>query len=421
MKKPPPIGLLLVVVALGAGAVGFFLGRAGDAPPDRSRAGSERPVVLLADPERGLPTVAVTQDWLAGENGGGPGAAAADAPLGPPPSELVQALRTHAGSERAQQIVAGMIADAALRGGEALPELRTLLESGEDIRFTGFDGRPGGFPSLRVALLAAAEATGDPAAAQLIAEVAATTESPVEVVWSAHLLDRLDALDAKTAQRTLDSLNRKLTPEEFKAMGPVVRQVVPAVAAADPGYAETFLLANLRAPPGQGAHPRLVAPALDGLPIDRARDLVFSTLTTGDVHDRTKRMLAGQAAQRPELGMLQELRRAIETNTMPAPVAGAVAHNAVGGRAFHQMQRDARQALRAGDLDGARELATQFHARIDEAHKTVGAARTAGAQVSRKADTTLQLHRQTLDQLRAEIAREIKRRERAAAEAERRG
>jgi hypothetical protein len=326
----------------------------------------------------------------------------------PPPAELLDSLRQGGDDERSQILLVGMVANAAHRGSAALPELKELLDSGIDLKFPSYDGRGLGYPSLRVALLAAAEATGDPGAAQLIAEVTRTTESPVEVVFGAHLLDRLQALDPATAQRTLDSLGKPLPPDQQKAMGPIAGRVVPAAAATDPVYAEQFLMAQLRMPKGTGADPRLVVPVLDGLPAERVTDVVMAGLTAADVDDRAKRTLAARATQRSELNVLTELRHGIEAGRLGPDVAATVARSAVANRAYGQLERQARRALKAGDLPAARQLATAYYERLSETDQTLAAARSRGAKLPGDIGALKELQRKRLDTLRAQIAREAK-------------
>ncbi|HEX5138776.1 MAG TPA: hypothetical protein VFY93_17520 [Planctomycetota bacterium] len=332
----------------------------------------------------------------------------------PAPDELMEALQRSPDGDKAQILLIGMVANAASRGPAALPGIRELLRSGVDLQFPDWDGKGLGYPSLRVALLAAAEATGDPSAAQLVAEVARTSESPVEVVFGAHILDRLQALDAPTAQRALDALGKPLTKEQARAMGGIVDRVVPAAAAADPAYAEQFLMTQLRMPKGQGADPRFAAAVLDGIPARRAQDLVVANLTAADVSDGAKRMLAGRAATRAELSMLTELQHGIEAGIYSKPVAATIAQSAVGNRAYRQIEREARRALKAGDLDKARALATDYHQWITATQQTVEAAQRMGAPLRRELPTYMKLQQQRLFTIRNQIAKALKQQAAAA-------
>jgi len=405
---------MLLAVALGAGAVGYFLGRS-QAPAPVPRPVPRQAAILEdqlweepVDPYADSPTTG-DEETVA------PAAAEKDKAGNEealPPSRLIDTLRAQAGSPRSQQILIGMVADAARLGGPVLADIKNLLDSGVDLTFASYRGKPGEFPTLRTALLAAAEASGDPAAMEMIQEVAQTSKSTVEVVYSAHLLDRLDALDPETAQRTLESLSRPLSPDEKKALGSIVGRVIPEAARANPDYAENFLRTQLHTPLGTGANPRYVIPALDGLAAERARDVVMGSLASEDVDERVKRALAGRAAQRQELGMLTELRTAIESNILSPRISASIAHSAMSGRRYYAYSRQARQALRHGDLDKARQVAEQFHQRLLEATRTVDAARNAGARLSPKLDTIAKLNSQTLDQVRAQIRRQIDKRRR---------
>jgi hypothetical protein len=419
-QKRPKTGLLVLFVAVGAVTVGFLVGRmqapdpARDGRPQRPSARAVAPVAELppAAPTEGSDENGFDDPYLENE------AVPADVPT---PSELLDALRQHAGSERGQIIALGMVANAARLGSAALPEIRELLKSNVDIPLAGYSGQGLGYPSLRVALMAAAEATGDPEAVALIAEVAQTTESPVEVVFSAHLLDRLDALDASTAQRTLASLAGQLSPEQKKAIGSVVGRIVPAAAAADPGYAETLLTQQLRMEKGTGADPRYMAPILDGLSGERARDIVMSAMTAADVTDRNKRMLASRAAQRAELSLLSDLRQSIEMGVVPPKVASSIAHSAIGGRRYSNMERATRRALKTGDLDKARQIAGTYRERLAEANLTIAAAKNSGARLRNDIYTYARLRQQRLNAMKGQIAKaykkKIKAEQRAAAQA----
>lgn len=414
-RKRPKTGLLVLFVAVGAATVGFLVGRM--QAPDAAREGRrERLPARRLTPE---PPPATARSHEPAANG-------LDDPYleqeavpddVPTPSELLVSLRQHAGTERGQIIVLGMVANAARLGSAALPEIRELLQSNVDIPLTGYSGQGLGYPSLRVALMAAAEATGDPEAVSLIAEVAQTTESPVEVVFSAHLLDRLDALDADTAQRTLTSLAGQLSPEQKKAIGAVVGRVVPAAAAADPGYAETLLTQQLRMERGTGADPRFMAPILDGLPGQRAHDIVMSAMTAADVTDRNKRMLVSRAAQRAEISLLSDLRQSIETGVVSPKIASAIAHSAIGGRRYSNMERASRRAIKAGDLDQARSLVGAYRERLNEANLTIDAAKNSGARLRNDIYTYARLRQQRLNAMKAQVAKAYEKRRKAAEQA----
>ncbi|MHC4974215.1 MAG: hypothetical protein ACYTG3_17990 [Planctomycetota bacterium] len=412
-RKRPKTGLLVLFVAVGAATVGFLVGRI--QAPDAAREGrrerpAARPVTLVPEP----PPAGERATELA-DNGFDDPYLEKDAVPDdvPTPSDLIVSLREHAGTERGQIIVLGMVANAARMGSAALPEIRELLRSNADIKLGGYSGQGLGYPSLRVALMAAAEATGDPEAVNLIAEVAQTTESPVEVVFSAHLLDRLDALDADTAQRTLSSLSGQLSPEQKKAMGAVVGRVVPAAAAADPVYAETLLTQQLRMEKGTGADPRFMAPILDGLPGDRAHDLVMSAMTAADVSDRNKRMLVSRAAQRAELSLLSDLRQTIETGVVSPRIASSIAHSAIGGRRYSNMEKRARRAAKAGDFDKARQIAGAYRDRLNEANLTIDAARNAGARLRNDINTYARLRQQRFNAMKAQIAKAYQKKKKA--------
>jgi hypothetical protein len=406
--------MLLLAVALGAGGAGYLLGRfdADEPAPPRGGAGT---TVIVA----GLPPAADAPDeaWLdaADPDDGvaetGTDSTAARPPT--PPSEIIDSLRRYSDGPRAQKIVAGLIADAARLGAPMLPEIADLLKSGIDVELGGYSPEKGGYPSLRVALLAAAEATGDPAAAAIVAEVTRTSTSPVEVVFGADILDRLHALDAPSAQRTLEALAGPLSAEQRKAMGPVLGRVVPRAAAADPVYAETLLTTQLRA--SDQSNTRVLMPVLNGLPADRAQAMVLATMTAPDVSDVNKRWIAGQAARRSEVSMLKELRHAIESNTVSPRVATSVAYSSMNGGPYRTFTHHARRAMRDGDLATAKDLATQYYARLEEAQRTVEAARNAGATLQPRLATTARGLQQGLDELRRQIARRQKQLEKQAA------
>jgi len=412
-RKGPRTGVLILCVAVGSGGLGYMLGAETGGAPEAVRPprADTRPLVVLEPP----PTLPPAWEDLPAEDGEGGAEAAPEivSVEGMSTAELLRSLQEHAGTERGQMMLLGMVADAARRGPAALPELRELLESGVDIQFPGYTGKGLGYPSLRVALLAAAEATGDPEAARIIADVAHSSESPVEVVYSAHLLDRLDALDPQTAQRTLDALAKPLTAEQKKAMGAVAGRVLPAVAAVDPAYAENFLALQLRMPKGTGTDPRFAAAVLDGLPADQARSLVLNTLSAADVSERNKQLLAARASQRQELSMLTELRQGIESNAFTPKIAGAIANSALGGSSYRVMQYETRRAIKQGNLEEARGYAALYHERLVEVQRTIEAARNAGARVRPDVMAQLQLSQRRLDMLRAQISSALKKQTKA--------
>jgi len=417
-RKPPPVGLLLAMVAVGAGLAGYLVGRWEGADELPARPASPRRVAAV-DP---------WDEVFGDEDNGGvgleeaePGSEAVAAEPDPSESgkpltmsERLVALKRAGDSPRSQKMLLGLVADAASRGAAALPDLKALLDEGRDIKFAAYDGKSPGYPSLRVALLAAAEATGDPAAAALIHDVAATSESPVEVVFSAHLLDRLDSLDAATAQRTFEALSGNLSAEEKKAMAAVVGKVVPAAAKADPAYAEHFIVTQLRITEGPRADPRLVVPALTGLPAARARAIVFDSVVATDVSDRTKRMLASRAAQHGDTKMLTDLRTAIESNAVSPKVSAAVARSAMSGSIYGQMERSAWKALKAGDLKEATQAARNIEMRLNEARLTVNAALNTGAKVPAEINKRESIYRERLMRVKNRIHAEARKLENQA-------
>jgi hypothetical protein len=156
-------------------------------------------------------------------------------------------------------------------------------------------------------------------------------------------------------------------------------------------------------PKGTGADPRFVAPVLDGLPVGRARELVVANLAAGDVSGDAKRALAKRAAQRAELPMLKDLKHGIEAGIFPPDVAATVAHSAVANRAYGRIERDARRALKEGDLAKARSLASDYYQWLNETEQTVEAARRTGAQLRKDLPTYVKLQQQRLDGLRRQI------------------
>jgi len=298
-----------------------------------------------------------------------------------------------------------------------LPEIAKLLREGSDAKLAvGKDGK--GHPTLRVALMEAALATGAAEAVELIAEVAQNTESTVEVIFSAHMLDRVDALDAETARRTIDTLGTQISKDEMKMMGSVIRQVIPAAAGADPVYAENFLVTQLHAVDGAPkANPRLVAPLLDGLPADRTMQLVLDTLSAVDVNERSKRMLVSRAAARPETQILIELRHAMDNGTMTPRVAATVARSSVNARPFRKIENAMRVATKSGDFATARHLSSEYMIRLNEARQTIASARTLGARVSPQADKQAGIHADRLRDRLRELARAQQKAAKKAAEA----
>jgi hypothetical protein len=169
-----------------------------------------------------------------------------------------------------------------------------------------------------------------------------------------------------------------------------------------------------RLPKGKGADPRFVAPVLDGLPSARAQELVVASLTAADVSDGTKRLLARRAAQRAELPMLAELRHGIEAGIYSKDVAATVAQSSVANRAYGRIEREAKQALKAGDLARARALASDYHEWLGATEQTVEAARRMGAPLRKDLPTYVKLQQQRLDSLRQQIAKALEKQQAAA-------
>jgi len=144
---------------------------------------------------------------------------------------------------------------------------------------------------------------------------------------------------------------------------------------------------------------------LDGLPIERAQQIVMSSMTSADVTDRAKYQLASRAARRPEIEMLQELRAAIESNTLEPRLARTIAQSSVSGKPYGQAYKRARRALKSNDARGAQAQAKVFQARLAEATKTIAAARAAGAKVPPKVSKQASIHRENLQNLLRQISR----------------
>ncbi|MFQ5844282.1 MAG: hypothetical protein ACE5JG_04760, partial [Planctomycetota bacterium] len=377
---------MLVLAIGGAAGAGYLLGRT-ETPPTVPRSTPDTGFEPEFDPGWGEPEPDGPGEETFGAERSGVRSAAVFLPGDETnPADLLAAVRRHAGTRHGQKVVAAYVAQAAVRGSEMLPEIMDLLRTGEDVELHGapaaVPGLAAGYPTLRMALLDAAAATGDPAATDLLREVAQTTASPVEIVFSAHLLERLDDLDRETAERALDSLARKLDPEQVKAIGSLVSRFVPAAARVSPAYAENLLSAQLRSKGGAGQSLRLLTPALYGLPRERVQDFVLGLLPDPGVPERAKRVFASRAVQRPEIEILRGLRESIEANQVAPRIAGSVARSAVASRAYGRMERRAYTALRQGDLDGALGVATRYRRRLEETRLTLAAARTIGAKLS---------------------------------------
>ena len=404
-EKRPNTGLLVLIVGMAGLGAGFALGRLTGEETARVRTVTATQEATQSR-ERFESAYRDEEPQRDTRRAGAPEPPPATGEMPPvEPRELIEALRRNPSSERSQKMLLGMVADAARLGGKILPDIKQMLADGEDIQFPSYKPGQPGYPSLRVALLDAAASTGDPEAIALIAQVAKETESPIEVIFSAHVLDRLDALDPATAQRTLDTALQKLDKTQRLAVGSIMGKVIPAAAAADPVYAESLLQAQIRNPERSNGELRRIAPILDGLPLDRAQDLVMSSMTAADVSDKAKFQLASRAARRPEVEMLRELRTAIESNTLEPRLARTIAQSSVSGRAYSKSYKNARKAIKQGDIAGARGQARQFEARLSEAAKTIEAARNAGAKVPAKFNKQASIHRDNLNALYAQIAR----------------
>ena len=105
---------------------------------------------------------------------------------------------------------------------------------------------------------------------------------------------------------------------------------------------------------------------------------------------------------------------AIETNTLDPRIARTIAQSSVSGRPYSRTYKDARKALRQGDLGAARAQARRFERRLVEASKTIDAARAAGAKVPAKYNKQASIHRDNLNALYAQIARRAQQLEKQA-------
>ncbi|MGQ0614059.1 MAG: hypothetical protein ACT4PV_10010 [Planctomycetaceae bacterium] len=409
-------GALILLAVCGSGAAGYLLGRSGAAGEDAPR---PRAVSRASEEAPGYRPYSAEWEAFREEAGAPPpppspgSAEGGDAPAAVAPGELAAALARDPGSPYAQKMLDAFVAEAARRGPAMLPEIEALLAAGTDVTLAAFaeDGR--GYPTLRLALLDAAAATGDPAATLLLGEVARTSASPMEVLFSAHLLDRLESLDAESGRRALDALSAPLSEEQRRALGPVLRQVVPAAARADPDYAEAFLHAQLRPGEGPRTEPRLVVPALDGIPPEQARRVVLASLTSPEVADRAKAALASHAAGSMDLAALGAVRHAIETRAVPPKVAGQAARAALFSPAFGRLERDLRKALKAGDFAGAERLGKEYAFRISEAERTVAAARAVGSDLPAELEKQASILAERAARAAQQVARERAKQEKA--------
>jgi len=399
VKRKRSAFLVLLAVA-GSGAAGFLLGRGERAPDPPPRHAAPTGTV-----EPGIPAPRLEVFGEAPEPRPpppSPESIPAGEPLEPiDASKLAEALARDPASPYAPTMLDALVAQAASNGRAMLPRIRELLDSGVDVKLTSFRQDGSGYPTLRLALLEAAAATGDPDAAQLLGDVARTSPSPLEVVFSAHLIDRLEGMDPATARLALGALTATFSDAERKALGPVLRQVGPAAARADPGFAESFLLERLRQP----GDTRLLMPALDGLAEERARQVVLSALSAPDVPDPAKASLATQAASTRGAEVLEEVRRAIETHALPTKAVAATARSAVNGPAFGRLERDAKRAMKSGDLALAERLADGFQRRLVEARAILAAARGRDVGLPAELDKQGSILEDRLERIRLQIAR----------------
>jgi len=393
-------GLLVGIAILGAGGAGFLLGReqGGDAPPPRRSADHRTMAEERAWVE---PRVEAIEDRPSS-----PG----EVLLPPPPpitsEDFLRQMKARSDSPYAQKMMMAFVGEAARRGPEMLPEIRRLLEEGSDIPFPWWEETAHGYPTLRAALLDAAVATGDPAAAELLKQVAASTQSPVEIAFSAHLLDSMGGMDGNVARRVFDSLTLPMSDAQRKLMDPIVRRVIPSAAAADPAYAEIFLSTQLRAEAGKGAELRLATGVLDGLDAEHARNFTLATLGAPDVKDRAKGALAARAAARAEVEVLEGLRYAVEGNSVTPGIAAQMARGAVNGAPFGRMEGRLRAAIKARDLDRADYAAREYHKRLEEAQNLIGAAQRIGAKIDPEIQKQASIYRDRLNRARRQIAEE---------------
>ena len=115
--------------------------------------------------------------------------------------------------------------------------------------------------------------------------------------------------------------------------------------------------------------------------------------------------------------MLQDLRSAIESNTLPERVTRSIASSAIGGRAYSVLRKQAWNAIKKGNLGQAQKLAKSYEARLAEAAKTIQAARATGAKLPRNIGPRTTLARQELNMVLARIGAAYRKRARAAAAA----
>lgn len=382
----------------GAGAAGFLLGReqAPDRPAGRRVAETR---VVPAEPEWLERRVEALDDAPSS-----PGEILVPPPPPIPAEDFLRQMKEHAGSPYAQKMMMAYVGEAARRGSEMLPEIRRLLREGTDIAFPRWEETGHGYPSLRAALMDAAVATGDPAATEMLRDVAATTQNPVEIAFSAHLLDQVGAMDAGTARRVFDSLTLTMSDEQRKMVDPIARRVLPAAAAADPIYAEAFLSAALRA--DKGADLRLATAALDGMEAGKARDFTIYTLAAGDVKDRAKNALAARAAGRREIEVVRGLREMVEAGRVTPQAASQMARGAVNGSPFGRIEKSIRDSVRSKDLDAADRSVREYTLRLEETKRLITAAQGIGGKVDPEILKMAGIYGDRLNRARRQVAEE---------------
>jgi hypothetical protein len=120
-----------------------------------------------------------------------------------------------------------------------------------------------------------------------------------------------------------------------------------------------------------------------------------------------------RAAQRAELSLLSDLRQTIETGVVSPRIASSIAHSAIGGRRYSNMEKRARRAAKAGDFDKARQIAGAYRDRLNEANLTIDAARNAGARLRNDINTYARLRQQRFNAMKAQIAKAYQKKKKA--------
>ena len=259
----------------------------------------------------------------------------------------------------------------AAQGSSAVAGLRALLAERRDATFAPrwvfADGQLKGYPTLRAAYIEALRRIPGEEATQALAYVLGATES-VEETYLLAL-----ALEGRGEVAWVPTLLDRIPDEPSPTLLPVQRGMVDLAAKTDPAETSTRLLDG--APRGEdGSDPRILAWALEALPVATATETARTLLLDTRVTPRAKSRYLRSILERPELGVVTLLQEVVDSRSLDETTRIELAYAAAGSNGFRHDAVASRRALATGDLAEAKRVSDRFRLRMEQTTRLLNTA-----------------------------------------------